>query len=72
MAAGLKVTVNSDDPAYFGGYMTANFMSVTEALELSKDDIAVLCRNSIEGSFLTDEEKTRHLDRIDIIVSSYQ
>ncbi|WP_085902136.1 adenosine deaminase [Kiloniella majae] len=72
MEAGLKVTINSDDPAYFGGYMTANFMSVTEALELSKDDIAVLCRNSIEGSFLTDEEKTQHLDRIDDIVSSHQ
>ncbi|WP_085904851.1 adenosine deaminase [Kiloniella majae] len=72
MKAGLKVTVNSDDPAYFGGYMTANFMSVAEALKLSKDDIAVLCRNSIEGSFLTDEEKTQHLDRIDDIVSSHQ
>ncbi|WP_085908101.1 adenosine deaminase [Kiloniella majae] len=72
MQAGLKVTVNSDDPAYFGGYMTANFMSVADALKLSKDDIAVLCRNSIEGSFLTDEEKTQHLDRIDDIVSSHQ
>ncbi|WP_120496730.1 adenosine deaminase [Kiloniella sp. EL199] len=71
MEAGLKVTVNSDDPAYFGGYMTANFLSVTEALELSKDDIAMLCRNSIEGSFLTDEEKKPHLDRIDNIVSNH-
>ncbi len=71
MEAGLKVTVNSDDPAYFGGYMTANFLSVAEALALSKGEIAVLCRNSIEGSFLTDEEKKQHLDRIDSIVSSH-
>lgn len=72
MDAGLKVTVNSDDPAYFGGYMTANFLSVAEALALSKDDIALLCRNSIEGSFLTDKEKQQHLDRIDNIASSHK
>ncbi|KLN61336.1 adenine deaminase [Kiloniella spongiae] len=72
MQAGLKVTVNSDDPAYFGGYMTANFLSVVEALDLSKDDIAVLCRNSISGSFLTDDEKQQHLDRIDNVVSSHR
>ncbi|WP_299381052.1 adenosine deaminase [uncultured Kiloniella sp.] len=72
MDAGLKVTVNSDDPAYFGGYMTANFLSVAEALALNKDDIALLCRNSIEGSFLTDKEKQQHLDRIDNIASSHK
>ncbi|WP_417429421.1 adenosine deaminase [Kiloniella sp.] len=72
MEAGLKVTINSDDPAYFGGYMTANFLSVAEALALSKDDIAVLCRNSIEGSFLTDKEKQQHLKRIDNIASSHK
>ncbi|MEH6632070.1 MAG: adenosine deaminase [Halopseudomonas aestusnigri] len=64
MDAGLNVTVNSDDPAYFGGYMTANFISVTEALSLSKKEIAKLCHNSIEGSFLTDEEKAPHIARI--------
>ncbi|WP_419901550.1 adenosine deaminase [Kiloniella sp.] len=71
MAAGLNVTVNSDDPAYFGGYMTANFISVVEALSLSKTEIAKLCHNSIEGSFLTDEEKAPHINRIADILAQH-
>ncbi len=71
MDAGLNVTVNSDDPAYFGGYMTANFLSVTEALSLSKKEIAKLCHNSIEGSFLTDEEKAPHIARIADILAQH-
>jgi len=71
MIAGLKVTVNSDDPAYFGGYMTANFLSVAEALSLTKEDLATLCRNSIEGSFLTEKEKKSHLKRIDEIMLTH-
>ncbi len=70
MESGLKVTVNSDDPAYFGGYMTANFLSVVEALNLSKEEIATLCRNSIEGAFLTDEEKEPHIARIDELLAA--
>ncbi|MCZ4282085.1 adenosine deaminase [Kiloniella laminariae] len=68
MDAGLKVTVNSDDPAYFGGYMTANFLSVAQPLDLSKEDIAQLCRNSIAGSFLTEEEKSVHIAAIDQVL----
>ncbi|WP_020593750.1 adenosine deaminase [Kiloniella laminariae] len=68
MDAGLKVTVNSDDPAYFGGYMTANFLSVAQALDLSKQDIAQLCRNSIVGSFLTEGEKAVHIATIDQVL----
>ncbi len=71
MTAGLKVTVNSDDPAYFGGYMTANFLSVVEALSLSKEEIAKLCQNSIEGSFLTDDEKAPHIARITDVLAQY-
>jgi adenosine deaminase len=50
--AGLRVTVNSDDPAYFGGYMTENFTAVQAALALSRDDILQLARNAVDGSFL--------------------
>jgi len=54
---GLKATVNSDDPAYFGGYMNANFKAVQESLNLSHTDIYQLAINSIEVSFLSDDEK---------------
>jgi adenine deaminase len=54
---GLKATVNSDDPAYFGGYMNENFLAVTEALELTRDDVVQLASNAIEVSFLKHEEK---------------
>lgn len=54
---GLKATVNSDDPSYFGGYMMDNFVAVIDALDLDTDDIRTLARNSFEGSFLADGEK---------------
>jgi len=54
---GLKVTVNSDDPAYFGGYMTENYQAITEALNLQPDQIKQLAENSIDGSFLSAVEK---------------
>ncbi len=62
--AGLKATVNSDDPSYFGGYMHENFMSVADALDLSMQDIAILIRNSIEVSFLPEVEKQKHLQSL--------
>ena len=50
--AGLCVTVNADDPAYFGGYLNANFVQTVEALGLSRDEVITLARNSFEASFL--------------------
>lgn len=61
---GLKVTVNSDDPAYFGGYLTQNYLSVIEALDLSMEEVKQLVRNSFEYSFLTAEQKLKHLEKI--------
>lgn len=58
LGKGLKVTVNSDDPAYFGGYMNANFEALHNALNLSKSDIFTLNSNSFEYSFL--DEETKH------------
>ena len=55
---GLKATVNSDDPAYFGGYMNENFTAVTTALDLSQTELITITRNSIEASFLNDDQKS--------------
>jgi len=61
---GLCVTVNSDDPAYFGGYVGANFIAVQRGLGLSKADIRALAENSIEASFLPDEQKSTWREKI--------
>jgi adenosine deaminase len=55
--AGLAVTVNSDDPAYFGGYMNANYHAVARSLELSRQQVLQLARNGIDACFLSDEDK---------------
>ena len=62
---GLLVTVNSDDPAYFGGYVGDNLGAVAAALELSRADLVTLARNSFVASFLPEAEKRKHLDQID-------
>ncbi len=54
---GLVATVNSDDPAYFGGYMNENFEAVQQALDLTIEDINALVCNSIDGSFASNERK---------------
>ncbi len=51
--AGLCATVNSDDPAYFGGYMNANFVQTVQALDLTREDVITLARNSFEASFVS-------------------
>ena len=58
---GLKATVNSDDPAYFGGYMNANFLQTAEALDLTQEEIKTLVKNSFEYSLLSEEEKAKYL-----------
>lgn len=63
--AGLRATVNSDDPSYFGGYVNANYQAVADALDLSKADLVTLARNSFTGSFLGDADKAKHLAAID-------
>ena len=62
---GLRATVNSDDPAFFGGYVGDNFEAVAEALGLGKEEIVQLAKNSFAGSFLSDSEKTRYDGAID-------
>jgi adenine deaminase len=62
---GVCVTVNSDDPAYFGGYVLENYLAVQRGLGLSQDDLTELARNSIEASFLTDSAKQHWFAAID-------
>ena len=67
---GLKATVNSDDPAYFGGYMNENFLAVAEALNLTRDDIVQLGRNAIEISFLAPEQKGQKAHELNDYIAS--
>ncbi|HEY4750748.1 MAG TPA: adenosine deaminase [Steroidobacteraceae bacterium] len=59
LEAGLRVTVNSDDPAYFGGYLMENYLAVQRALGLTHQQLATLARNSIQASFLDAAAKRR-------------
>lgn len=65
IAKGLMVTVNSDDPAYFGGYMNDNFHALHDALILTHDDFALLARNSFEAAFIDDGQKQALIARLD-------
>ena len=67
--AGLCATINSDDPAYFGGYIGENFLQAQQALNLGAEDIFKLATNSFTASFLSDEEKHRHIDEIDQLMT---
>jgi adenosine deaminase len=62
---GLCATVNSDDPAYFGGYVGENLAGVAEALRLDDATLVQLARNSFEASFLDDAARARHLSELD-------
>jgi adenosine deaminase len=67
---GLKATINSDDPAYFGGYLLDNYLAVAEALELTQADLALLARNSLTGSFMSAAEKAKALERLDGVLAA--
>ena len=68
--AGLCATVNSDDPAYFGGYIEENFLGVQKALNLERAELHGLARNAFEASFLTADAKAKLLVELDEYVVS--
>ena len=70
LAAGLKATVNSDDPAYFGGYVNDNFEALVDAVGLESGEIVTLVRNSFESSFLDSDSVARHLAEVDRIAGA--
>jgi adenine deaminase len=69
--AGVCVTVNSDDPAYFCGYLADNYLAVQQALQLTAADIRLLARNSIEASLLPAERRQELLDEIDTFAAGF-
>ena len=62
--AGLMVMVNSDDPAYFGGYLNENLVKSQAALNLSKNELKTLIINSFKSSFLSEEKKMKWIKKI--------
>ena len=65
MELGLKVTINSDDPAYFGGQVNQNYIEIQKALNLSKEDLVTLAKNSFNYSLLPDERKADYIKLVD-------
>jgi adenosine deaminase len=71
MDKGVIVTVNSDDPAYFGGYVNQNYVAVSEALGLERDEIAAIVRNGIKVSLMTAPEKDKVLADVDRVLAEH-
>jgi len=65
MEKGLLVTINSDDPAYFGGYINENYVAISKALQLTKDEICQLAKNSFNASFLSEKSKKQMIEKVD-------
>jgi adenosine deaminase len=72
MDEGVVVTINSDDPAYFGGYIADNYIETQRALGLSRNDMIEIARNSIKASFLEDEHKAELEIELDRYVATHR
>ena len=70
--AGLLVTVNSDDPSYFGGYVNDNYLGIYEALDLTPGDLVTLAKNSFAASFIDDRAKQAGIDAVDTHVERFR
>ena len=70
LQAGLCATINSDDPAYFGGYIGENYLRTQKALKLNEADIRALTRNAFTASFLSEAEKQRHITELDRVMAA--
>lgn len=62
---GVKITINSDDPAYFGGYVADNYLALAQAADLSREDLAQLARNSFDAAWISDEARAAYLAEIE-------
>ncbi|RNF49669.1 adenosine deaminase [Marinomonas hwangdonensis] len=65
LSLGLQATVNSDDPAYFGGYMNDNYASLIRQTNINKEELLKLAKNGITGSWMDEETKTHHLNQLE-------
>ena len=72
LASDVRATINSDDPAYFGGYINANYEAVAEALDLDLAELATLAANSFAGSFLPQTEKDARIAEIEAIAARFR
>jgi len=72
LGAGLLVTVNSDDPSYFGGYVNDNYLGIYRALNLTPNDLVTLAKNSFAASFIDDSAKQSGIDAVDHYVDQFE
>jgi adenosine deaminase len=70
LEAGVRVTINSDDPAYFGGYIGDNYVRTQEALDLSRDELVAIARTSLEACFVDAAARRRLTDLLDAHVAT--
>jgi adenosine deaminase len=70
--AGIMATVNSDDPAYFGGYINENFTQTFAALGMTSAHAYQLARNSFDASFIDDALRSRYLERLDALFENFE
>ncbi len=68
----LCAMINSDDPAYFGGYLQQNYIECADALNLSANDLALLAKNSFTASFLPEAQKKVHIQEIDKLLAEHK
>jgi adenosine deaminase len=68
---GLLVTVNSDDPAYFGGYVNENYLAIRNAIGLTREELITLARNSFEASFLDSQQKAAMMDELNSYATAH-
>jgi len=66
---GLKATINSDDPAYFGGYVNQNYLAVADALGLGREEIAAIVRNGFRASLMSTPDKDRALAEVAAVLA---
>jgi adenine deaminase len=71
LRSGVRVTVNSDDPAYFGGYVVDNYLAIAEQARLSSDDIVTLAENSFAISWVDDDRRAGYLDEVARYVAEF-
>lgn len=72
LALGLKVTINSDDPAYFGGYLVENFKALIAAHKLDLNGAITCARHSFEGAFLSKAQKATYLQELDHFIANHR
>ncbi|RMX04082.1 adenosine deaminase [Corticibacter populi] len=72
LQAGVCVTINSDDPAYFDGYVTENYAQTIEALKLTPEEVVQIARNSFEASFVDEAQRQQWLDQLQSVVTKFE